>query len=49
MIPAAAGRFLASRIEGATCVELDGVDHVIWFGDIDGVLDETRSFASSLR
>lgn len=39
-----AGRYVASRIPGARFVELPGDDGIPWIGDVDGVLDELKSF-----
>ncbi|HTG48282.1 MAG TPA: adenylate/guanylate cyclase domain-containing protein [Actinomycetota bacterium] len=33
------GRYLASRIPGATLLELPGSDHLMWTGDADAILD----------
>jgi DNA-binding SARP family transcriptional activator/pimeloyl-ACP methyl ester carboxylesterase len=43
-----AGRHLASAIEGARLVELDGDDHWIWAGNQPGVLEEIRAFVRLL-
>ncbi len=43
-IPFAVGRDLADRIEGATFVPLDGVDHFPWRGDAEAVTDEVLRF-----
>lgn len=48
-IPQTAGRDLASKITGATFVELHGIDHVPWAGDIDAVADELASFLTGSR
>lgn len=42
--PVAAGRFLAEHIPGARYVELEGVDHIPWYGDQDLVLDAVEEF-----
>lgn len=47
-VPVAAGRYLAERIEGARYVELDGTDHLVWFGDTGAVLREIETFAGDL-
>lgn len=44
VVPVAAGRFLAEHIPGARYVELDGNDHLVWFGDSRAVLAEIRRF-----
>jgi pimeloyl-ACP methyl ester carboxylesterase/DNA-binding winged helix-turn-helix (wHTH) protein len=38
------GRFVASKIPGATLVELPGVDHLPFVGDQDAILDAVESF-----
>lgn len=43
-IPAAAGRYMAERIEGARLVELPGADLMWWVGNSDPVLDEIEIF-----
>jgi DNA-binding SARP family transcriptional activator/pimeloyl-ACP methyl ester carboxylesterase len=43
-VPVAAGRYLAAHIRGARYVELDGPDHLVWFGDTGGVLREIEAF-----
>jgi class 3 adenylate cyclase len=47
--PAAAARLAASRIEGATVVELDGVDHFPFLGDVDAVVAEIGNFVAGER
>ena len=42
-------RYMASRIPGAKYVELDGVDHLPWFGDADAVLGEVEEFLTGMR
>jgi class 3 adenylate cyclase len=48
-VPIAAGRDLASKIPGATFVELHGIDHPPWAGDVDAVVDELASFVTGSR
>ena len=48
-VPVEAGRYLAAHIEGAKCVELAGDDHLIWAGDLDGVVDEIEEFLTGIR
>lgn len=48
-VPVAAGRYLADRITCARYVELDGTDHLVWFGDTDAVLREIEDFVGGLR
>lgn len=38
------GRFVAARIPGATFVELPGIDHLPFVGDIDALLDPIEEF-----
>jgi class 3 adenylate cyclase len=40
------GRFLASKIPGATYVELDGDDHLPFLGDQDAILNEIEQFVT---
>ena len=42
-------RYMASRIPNARYVELDGVDHLPWFGDADAVLDLIEEFLTGVR
>jgi class 3 adenylate cyclase/alpha-beta hydrolase superfamily lysophospholipase len=42
------GRYLAERIEGARFVELDGDSYYVFYGDMDAVLRELRSFLDTL-
>lgn len=44
MVPVAHGRYLADHIPGARYVELDGTDHLPWFGDGDSVVDAMEEF-----
>lgn len=43
------GRYLASRIPGAKYVELEGIDHIPFVGDADGVIDEIEEFLTGVR
>jgi pimeloyl-ACP methyl ester carboxylesterase len=43
------GRYIAERIPDAKFVELPGVDHVVWAGDADAVLDEVEEFLTGAR
>ncbi|MBV8612226.1 MAG: alpha/beta fold hydrolase [Acetobacteraceae bacterium] len=45
----AAGRYLAAHIKGAKYVEIPGVDHPIWVGDTDRVVDEIEEFLTGVR
>jgi class 3 adenylate cyclase len=42
------GRYLAEHIAGARFVELDGVDHLPWYGDTDAILGEVDRFLGSV-
>jgi pimeloyl-ACP methyl ester carboxylesterase len=44
-----AGEFLAAHIEGARFVVLPGIDHMIFAGDVDAVIDETEEFLTGVR
>ena len=48
-VSVAAGRYLAAHIEGAKYVEIPGVDHPIWVGDTDRVVDEIEEFLTGVR
>jgi len=48
-VPVAAGRYLADHIAGARYVELDGDDHLVWFGDTAAVLREIERFLDDVR
>jgi class 3 adenylate cyclase len=41
------GRYLADRIPGATFVELQGLDHLVWVGDYEDFLVRVREFTES--
>jgi pimeloyl-ACP methyl ester carboxylesterase len=43
------GRYVASRIPGAKYVELEGADHLPWFGDANAVLAEIEEFLTGVR
>ena len=45
----AAGRYLAAHIAGAKHVEIPGIDHPIWVGDTDRVVDEIEEFLTGVR
>lgn len=49
LIDAANSRYLADRIPGARLRELEGVDHLPWFGDADALLDEVQEFLTGVR
>ncbi len=48
-IPVELGRELAARIEGARLVELNGVDHLPWVGDLESVTGEIEEFLTGHR
>jgi pimeloyl-ACP methyl ester carboxylesterase/DNA-binding CsgD family transcriptional regulator len=48
-VQAAAGRYLARHVSSARYVELPGVDHPIWVGDTDRVVDEIEEFLTGTR
>jgi class 3 adenylate cyclase len=48
-IPVEGGRYAASAIPGARFVELDGVDHVPWFGDSGTLVAEIEEFLTGAR
>jgi pimeloyl-ACP methyl ester carboxylesterase/DNA-binding CsgD family transcriptional regulator len=48
-VDAAAGRYLAAHIPHAKHVEIPGVDHPIWVGDTDRVVDEIEEFLTGIR
>jgi class 3 adenylate cyclase len=43
------GRWIASQVPGAKYVELPGDDHLIWAGDVDGLVDEVEDFLTGSR
>jgi class 3 adenylate cyclase len=47
--PVEGGRYLASRIPGATFVELDGGDYWPWIGDQAAVIEQIESFLATIR
>ncbi len=42
------GRFMADNIPSAVFKELPGVDHSVWYGDCEGVIDEIEAFLSKV-
>lgn len=44
LVPVHLGRELASSIPGARFVELEGIDNLVWAGDVDSVVDEAERF-----
>jgi pimeloyl-ACP methyl ester carboxylesterase/DNA-binding CsgD family transcriptional regulator len=45
----AAGRYLAAHIAGAKYIEIPGVDHPMWVGDSDRIVDEIEEFLTGSR
>lgn len=43
------GRYLAEHIPGATFVELDGVDHRVWCGDVEAILAQIEVFVTGRK
>jgi len=43
------GRYLAAHIAGAKLVELTGMDHLPWYGDIDAIVGEVQEFLTGTR
>ncbi len=48
-VSVAEGRYIASRIPGSRLVELPGVDHLMWTGEADAILDEVEAFLTGVR
>src|SRR5206468_6679912 len=42
-------RYMAGQIPGAKYVELPGVDHVAWAGEVDPLLAEIQEFVTGVR
>lgn len=49
IVPVDNGRFLAKKIPGAKFVELEGTDHVPFFGDWESIADELEEFSTGTR
>jgi pimeloyl-ACP methyl ester carboxylesterase len=49
VIPIDNARYMAQRIPGAKLVELPGIDHMPWVGDVDSVVQETQEFLTGSR
>jgi pimeloyl-ACP methyl ester carboxylesterase len=47
--PAGEATLLAERIPGARLVELPGIDHLPWAGDVDALLGEIEEFLTGVR
>jgi class 3 adenylate cyclase len=48
-LDAGMSKYLADHIPGARLVELKGVDHYPWFGDVDGLVAEVEEFITGVR
>ena len=48
-VPVEAAQMFAEGIPGARFVELEGNDHIPWFGDADALLDEIEEFLTGCR
>jgi class 3 adenylate cyclase len=48
-IPFAFGRYLAARIAGARFVEVEGVDHFYYHGDVERILSAVHEFVTGER
>ncbi|MEP6752352.1 MAG: adenylate/guanylate cyclase domain-containing protein [Candidatus Dormiibacterota bacterium] len=42
-------RYMAERIPNARLVELPGIDHLVWVGDSDAIVDEMEEFLTGTR
>ena len=49
VVPIAAARWMADRIPGARFVELEGIDHLPWVGDMASVADEIEELVTGAR
>jgi len=49
IVPVDNGRYLAEKIPGAKYVELEGTEHVPFFGDWESVADELEEFVTGSR
>jgi pimeloyl-ACP methyl ester carboxylesterase len=48
-VPVESARYLAEHIPGAKYVELNGIDHLPWAGNMDAVVDEIEEFLTGVR
>src|SRR5262249_3637736 len=48
-VPVLSARYLAQHIPGAKLVEVPGVDHAPWTGDVDRTIDEIEEFLTGSR
>lgn len=44
-----AAKWMAGQIPGAQYVELDGIDHMVFAGDTDALVDEVEEFLTGMR
>jgi pimeloyl-ACP methyl ester carboxylesterase/plasmid stabilization system protein ParE len=49
VVPAEHARYLAETIPQAKLVELEGSDHIVFFGDTDALVDEIEEFVTGVR
>ena len=49
VVPVRQGRKLAEGIPRARFIELPGVDHLMWAGDQDGIVEEVRRFLAEVH
>jgi pimeloyl-ACP methyl ester carboxylesterase/class 3 adenylate cyclase len=49
LVDAAGSRYMAERIPGAKYLEMPGADHLWFFGDQDGLVDEIEEFLTGTR
>ena len=49
LIDIGCSRFMAGKIAHAKFVELEGIDHLPWFGDADSVIAEIQEFLTGAR
>ncbi len=47
--PTAGMRYIAERVPGSQYVEVPGVDHLPWVGDVDPILEEIEEFLTGMR
>jgi class 3 adenylate cyclase/dienelactone hydrolase len=48
-VPVEAARWMAAQIPGARFIELPGIDHTPWHGDMDAVVDEIEELVTGVR
>ena len=48
-LPFEQGRAMAAAIPGAKFVELEGIDHIPWIGDVDALIDPIEEFLTGQR